>query len=93
MADDVAATYGPDPLALLIATEQRLYLSSSRGNYSFPRESVLRVGRGKFYPWFFSAVRIHHRIPGFPGSVQFKPLRVPVADVLAQLHQMGYPKN
>jgi hypothetical protein len=38
-------------------------------------------------------VRIHHRIPGFPGSVQFKPLRVPVADVLAQLHQMGYPKN
>ena len=92
MADDVAATFGPDPLALLIATTDSLYLSSTRGNFRLPRNAVVGLGRGKFYPWFFSAVRIHHTIPGYPKALQFKPLRVPPREVLKQLHLLGYPE-
>ena len=91
MADDVAATYGPDPMALLIATAGELYLSSTRGHYRLPRSTVRKLGRGKFYPWFFSAVRIHHTIRGIPKDLQFKPLRHKPREVIEQLRALGYP--
>ena len=90
MADDVAATDGPDPMALLLATNDHLYLSSTRGNFKLPRAAVVKLSRGKFYPWFFSAVRIHHTVREFPRDLQFKPLRAKLADVFAQLRALGY---
>jgi hypothetical protein len=91
MADDVAATYGPEPMALLIANADSLYLSSPRGNFRLPRSAVKKLGRGKFYPWFFSAVRLHHTVAGYPRSLQFKPLRLRPREVLDQLRTLGYP--
>jgi hypothetical protein len=91
MADDVGATYGPEPLATLSATANGLLLSSTRGTFQVPRTAVAKLGRGNFYPWFFSAIRIHHQVPGYPRSLQFKPLGMKSRDLLTQLRQLGYP--
>lgn len=91
MADDVAATSGLDPMALLRATSDYLHLTSTRGDFKVPRTAITKIGRGKFYPWMFSAVRIHHTSPGLPRELQFKPMRAKVADVFGQLRTLGYP--
>ena len=91
MADDVGATFGHSPMASLTATSDRLVLSGTRGNFTLPRTLVTKVGRGKMYPWLFSALRIHHRVAGYPADLQFKPLGTTPREVLAQLHQLGYP--
>ena len=91
MADDIAATYGPEPLANLTATAESLSLSSTRGNFRLPRAAITKLGRGNFYPWFFSAVRIHHNVRGYPRSLQFKPLGAKPAEVIAKLRALGYP--
>jgi hypothetical protein len=91
MADDVAATYGPEPLANLTATAEGLSLSSTRGNFHLPRTAVTKLGRGNFYPWFFAAVRIHHTVRGLPRNLQFKPLGLSPAELRAVLHELGYP--
>jgi hypothetical protein len=91
MADDVASTYGPEPMAVLLASADSLYLSSSRGNFRIPRSAVVRLGRGNFYPWFFSALRIHHQVAGYPRSLQFKPLHTTWRQVIAELKQLGFP--
>lgn len=91
MADDVSATDGPEPMALLIATSDSLFLSSTRGNFKIPRNAVTKIGKGKFYPWFFSAVRIHHSVREVPATLQFKLLRVKPAEVMVALRSLGYP--
>lgn len=91
MADDVASTFGPDPHATLAATPDELILTSTRGNFRLPRVAVTKLGRGNFYPWLFSAVRIHHNVPGYPSALQFKPLGTKPNDVRIQLRALGYP--
>jgi len=91
MADDVASTYGPDPMATLTATAEALSLTSPRGNFHLPRTAVTKLGRGTFYPWFFSAVRLHHAIRGYPDNLQFKPLGARPAEVREALRGLGYP--
>ena len=91
MADDIAATYGPEPLANLTATAETLTLTSTRGNFRVPRASVRKLGRGTFYPWLFAAIRIHHTVRGYPRSLQFKPLGLKPRDVLMKLQELGYP--
>lgn len=91
MADDVAATYGPEPLASLTATADELVLTGPRGTFRVSRPAVRKLGRGKMYPWFFAAVRIHHDAPNLPRDLQFKPLGLAPRDVLAQLRALGYP--
>lgn len=91
MADDVAATSGPDPMALLRATNDYLYLTSTRGDFKVPRSAIAKLGRGKFYPWMFAALRIHHTAPGLPRELQFKPTRAKTAQVFEQLRALGYP--
>lgn len=91
MADDVASTYGPEPLASLTATAHELVLSGTRGTFRVPRSAVTRLGRGNFYPWFFSALRIHHSVPGYPENLQFKPQPGHWRDVVARLKSLGYP--
>src|SRR5688572_26726704 len=82
MADDVASTYGPEPLASLTATAHALVLSGTRGTFRVPRSAVTRLGRGNFYPWLFSALRIHHSVPEHPKSLQFQPQSGHWRDVL-----------
>lgn len=91
MADNVGATYGPEPLATLVATTAALVLSGTRGTFRLPRTAVRKLGRGKMYPWLFSAVRIHHDMPDYPTELQFKPLGARPQAVLAQLRELGYP--
>ena len=91
MADDIGNTYGPDPLATLTATPDELLLSGTRGTYRVARSAVTRLGRGGMYPWFFSALRIHHTAPGLPRVLQFKPLPGHWREVLAGLRSLGYP--
>jgi hypothetical protein len=91
MADDIAATDGPEPMALLIASAESLYLTSTRGNFKIPRSAVTKLGRGKFYPWFFKAIRIHHSVLEFPRGLQFKPLRATPTEVMNALRTLGYP--
>lgn len=91
MANDVAATFGPDPFATLTATPEELVLSGTLGTFRVPRSAVKRIGRGTLYPWFFGAVRIHHDIPGFPHNLQFKPIGLKPREVSAELKALGYP--
>ncbi|MBL9204590.1 MAG: hypothetical protein JNN01_05870 [Opitutaceae bacterium] len=91
VADDVAATFGPEPKAHLTATGDGLRISSTRGEFQLPRASVMKVGRGNFYPWFFSSIRVHHRVAGVPVSLQFKALGHKSSEVLARLRELGYP--
>lgn len=93
MADDIAATYGPEPLAHLAPTADFLILTSTRGNFRLPRAAVTKLGRGNFYPWFFGAVRIHHTVAGLPHSLQFKPLGLKPREVMAKLRALGYPAS
>lgn len=91
MADNVGATYGHAPMAFLAANAETLLLSGNRGTFRIARSDVVRIGRGGFYPWFFRAVRIRHRVASFPDELQFKPLDAQLADVLAKLKALGYP--
>lgn len=91
MADDVAATYGREPMATLTVTADGLTLNGTRGNFRLPRTAITKLGRGTFYPWFFAAVRIHHNVPSYPKNLQFKPLVQKPRDLLAQLKALGYP--
>ena len=91
MADDVGSTYGHEPLAKLVADRDLLILEGTRGTFQLPRITITKLGRGKMYPWFFSAVRIHHNVVLFPRELQFKPLETKPRDVLNRLRDMGYP--
>lgn len=91
MSDDVGATYGHEPLAFLGATERELIVSGTRGMFRIPKTAIRRLGRGKFYPWFFQAVRIHHSVGSFPKELQFKPLSAKPGEVLERLRALGYP--
>jgi hypothetical protein len=91
MADDVSATDGPQPMAKLSATAEALELRSTRGNFHVPRSAITKLGRGKFYPWFFAAIRIHHSASGVPRNLQFKPLDLKPREVLEKLRGLGYP--
>lgn len=91
MCDDVGATSGIEPLAFLSATREELLLCGNRGTFRIPRTAMVKVGRGKLYPWFFRAVRLHHTVQGFPRDLQFKPMNAKPADVLSRLQSLGYP--
>ena len=91
MADDVGSTYGPEPLAFLTASTDAIVLSGTRGTFRVPRAAVTKLGRGKMYPWFFSGLRIHHRVPGCPSDLQFKPLFAHWREVQVKLKSLGYP--
>lgn len=91
MSDDVAATYGPEPLASLSATANELVLAGSRGTYRIPRTAVTKVGRGRLYPWFFAGLRIHHTAPDLPDELQFKPMGPHRDAVKSALRELGYP--
>lgn len=91
MADDVAATDGPKPMAMLIATPQEIVLSGTRGTYRLPRSEVLGIGRGGFYPWFFGAIRLKHKVAKFPRTLQFKPMDGGWRTVRDRLRELGYP--
>jgi hypothetical protein len=76
---------------MLTATTHELVLSGTRGTFRVPRSAVTRLGRGNFYPWLFSAMRIHHSVAGLPKSLQFKPQPGHWREVLARLQALGYP--
>ncbi len=91
MSDGVGSTYGLEPLAHLIADSEHLVLTGNRGNFSIPCASVIKLGRGGFYPWFFGGIRIRHSVAAFPEELVFKPMGVRERDILDRLREMGYP--
>ena len=91
MSDDVGSTYGPEPLASLTATAESLVLHGTRGTFRVPRNAVIKLGRGRMYPWFFKGLRIHHRVTGYPRDLQFQPLDGSWREVQTRLKTLGYP--
>lgn len=91
MSDGIGATYGPEPMAFLSATATELVLSGPRGTFHLARAHVVKLGRGRMYPWFFAGIRIHHKAPKYPDELQFKPLGALTRDIFAQLRSLGYP--
>ncbi|HEX2862848.1 MAG TPA: hypothetical protein VHN79_14470 [Lacunisphaera sp.] len=90
MSNGVGATYGSTPMAFLSATSSELVLTGPLGAFHLPRASVVKLGRGRMYPWFFAGLRIHHRDPKFPEELQFKPLGVQRREIFAQLRALGF---
>ncbi len=93
MCDGVAATYGTTPLAFLSATADELLLCGNRGSFRLPRAAIRKIGRGGFYPWFFSAVRVHHTVASYPVELQFKAMHEKPGDIMGRLKALGYPVN
>ncbi len=91
MSDGVGATYGHKPLAFLNANADELLLSGNRGTFRLRRASILKLGRGSFYPWCFGGIRIRHNIASMPADLQFKPMDARSSDVLDRLRALGYP--
>ncbi len=93
MADDVAATSGPKPGAVLQATADELWIKGHRGDLRLPRQSIARIDRGGLYPWFFKGIRVRHSLPGAPAKVQFLPFECDTGVLLRRLHALGYPRG
>ncbi|MBI5380854.1 MAG: PH domain-containing protein [Opitutae bacterium] len=91
MANDVASSSGPATNTKLIATPAALELSGPLGTYRIPREQVVRLHRGQFYPWLFAGFRIRHQAAGLPHNLQFCPNETPSRAVLSALKGLGYP--
>lgn len=91
MSDGVGTTYGAEPTAVLEAEAEELLLSGGRGTFRVPRTAITRITRGSFYPWFFGGIRIHHRAPGLPEHLLFKPMTARSREILGQLQSLGYP--
>lgn len=79
------------PMASLSADANELVLSGTLGTFRLSRESIVRLGRGRMYPWLFGGIRIHHNSPEQPEELQFKPFAVSSREVLSQLRKLGYP--
>lgn len=91
MADDVGATFGPEPCATLKADAHELRLEGTRGQFRIARDAIRRIGRGGVYPWFFRSIHISHTISKMPHNLQFKPLGVERREIVAKLKELGYP--
>ena len=91
MSDGVGATYGSKPLACLSAESDHLLLSGNRGTFRIPRAAIVKLGRGRMYPWCFSGIRIQHSVSNFPEELQFKPMEGRSREILDQLRALGYP--
>lgn len=91
MSDGVGATFGPEPCAVLSANADELWLKGTRGDFRLPRNAVVRIGRGRMYPWFFRGIRIRHNVAGYPSDLQFTPMVGRTRDILAQLKSLGFP--
>jgi hypothetical protein len=91
MAEDGGSTTGSSPSSTLTANDHELSLRGPRGDFHVPRTAVTRISRGKFYPWFFMAVRIHHNLPRCSQELQFKPMDTTVGAIFDRLRALGYP--
>ena len=91
MSNGLGATYGIPPMAWLQASPTQIVLSGPLGTFTLPLTAIVRIGRGRMYPWFFAGIRIHHRDPKCPEELQFKPLGVPTREIIVRLRALGYP--
>ena len=92
MADDVAATFGPKPGAVLQATTDELWIQGNRGDFRIPRTAITAINRGGLYPWFFKGIRVRHSIDGLPRRILFLPFEGDTAALLNQLQALGFPR-
>ena len=90
ISNGVGSTTGTD-LAFLSADANELVLSGTIGTFNLPRASVVKIGRGKMYPWLFAGISFRHQDPKCPEELQFKPVGVPAREILARLRTLGYP--
>lgn len=90
ISNGVGSTTGTD-LAFLSADANALVLSGTIGTFNLPRASVVKIGRGKMYPWLFAGISFQHQAPQCPEELQFKPVGVPTREILARLRALGYP--
>jgi len=91
MCDGVGTTAGPEPGAVLCANADEIWLKGRRGDFHLPRNAVVRIGRGRMYPWFIRGIRIRHNVAGYPAELQFGPFVGTTRDILAQLKSLGFP--
>lgn len=91
MSDGVGNTFGPKPLAFLSANSDGLLLSGNRGTFQLPRASILKLRRGKLYPWFFGGIWICHNLANCPAYFQFQPMGARSREILDRLRALGYP--
>jgi hypothetical protein len=87
----VGTTYGAEPMATLTATPDQISVECPLGDFTLPKGSVIRITRGRLYPWMFGGLRFVHNMGGVPDELQFKPSETSSKSILERLRELGYP--
>ena len=75
---------------MLTVSEAQLCITSRLGYFCFSPQTVERIERAGFIPWFWTGIRIHHRVSGYPRRLGFWPRKVSTRVLLQELARRGY---
>ena len=79
------------PFGKMTLSPDRIELTSLLGHYSLARDDVRSIERGKFFPWIWMGIRIHHARDGYPARLMFSPfLFWRRGRILEHLKRLGY---
>ena len=65
-------------------------ITSRLGEFTFSPQTVERIERTGFIPWFWTGIQIHHRVANYPRRIGFWPQGASTRKVLQELQQRGY---
>lgn len=91
MTNGVGTTYGAAPAATLTVTNDEIGIEGPLGDFSLPKAAIVRITRGRLYPWIFGGLRFVHNMGGVPDELQFKPSETSSKSILERLRALGYP--
>jgi hypothetical protein len=91
MTNGIGTSYGAEPAATLTVTPDQIRVEGPLGDFILPKTSVVRITRGRLYPWMFGGLRFVHNMGDVPDELQFKPSETSSKSILERLRALGYP--
>lgn len=88
---DWLSTKGPRGSETLTVGDGHLNIASRLGNFIFSPQTVERIERAGFFPWFWTGIQINHRVATYPRRIGFWPRGASSQVILQELQRRGYP--